>query len=135
MQFIQSIIDHVNDALYGYVLIILLIAAGLYFTFRTRAMQVTSIPDQLRTVTEKPKDKAGVSSFASLMVSTASRVGTGNIIGVSTALCLGGFGSVFWMWVIAIIGGASAFIESTLGQIYKKRGADGSYGGPAYYIE
>lgn len=135
MQFIQSIIDHINDALYGYVLIILLIVAGLYFTFRTRAVQVSSIPDQLRTVTEKPKDKQSVSSFASLMVSTASRVGTGNIIGVATALCLGGFGSVFWMWVIAIIGGASAFIESTLGQIYKKRGTDGSYGGPAYYIE
>lgn len=69
------------------------------------------------------------------MVSTASRVGTGNIVGVSTAICLGGFGSVFWMWVIAIIGGASAFIESTLAQIYKKRGLSGSYGGPAYYIE
>lgn len=135
MQFIQSIIDHINDALYGYVLIILLIGAGLYFTLRTRAVQVTSIPDQIGTVTEKPKDKGGVSSFASLMVSTASRVGTGNIIGVSTALCLGGFGSVFWMWVIALIGGASAFIESTLGQIYKRRGKDSSYGGPAYYIE
>ena len=69
------------------------------------------------------------------MVSTASRVGTGNIIGVSTALCLGGFGSVFWMWMIAIIGSASAFIESTLAQIYKRKGPDGSYGGPAYYIE
>lgn len=69
------------------------------------------------------------------MVSTASRVGTGNIVGVSTAICLGGFGSVFWMWIIAIIGGASAFVESTLAQIYKKRGEHGSYGGPAYYIE
>ncbi len=69
------------------------------------------------------------------MVSTASRVGTGNIIGVSTAICLGGFGSVFWMWMIALIGGASAFTESTLAQIYKKRGKEGSYGGPAYYIE
>ena len=69
------------------------------------------------------------------MVSTASRVGTGNIIGVSTAICLGGFGSVFWMWIIAVIGAASAFIESTLAQIYKKRGPHGSYGGPAYYIE
>ena len=69
------------------------------------------------------------------MVSTASRVGTGNIVGVSTALCIGGFGSVFWMWVIAVIGSASAFIESTLAQIYKKKGPDGCYGGPAYYIE
>ena len=69
------------------------------------------------------------------MVSTASRVGTGNIIGVSTALCLGGFGSVFWMWMIAIIGAASAFVESTLAQIYKRKGENGCYGGPAYYIE
>ncbi|MEG0110588.1 MAG: alanine/glycine:cation symporter family protein, partial [Oscillospiraceae bacterium] len=75
-------------------------------------------------------------SFQALMVSTASRVGTGNIVGVSTAICLGGFGSVFWMWVIAIIGGASAFIESTLAQVYKRRDENGdSYGGPAYYIE
>jgi len=69
------------------------------------------------------------------MVSTASRVGTGNIIGVSTALCLGGFGSVFWMWIIAILGSAMAFIESTLAQIYKRRDNTGCYGGPAYYIE
>ena len=80
-------------------------------------------------------DKNGVSSFQALMVSTASRVGPGNIIGVSTALCLGGFGSVFWMWLIALIGSASALVESTLAQIYKKKGADECYGGPAYYIE
>jgi AGCS family alanine or glycine:cation symporter len=93
------------------------------------------IKEQLRAVTEKAKDGKGVSSFQALMVSTASRVGTGNIIGVSTALCLGGFGSVFWMWLIALVGSASALIESTLAQIYKKKGADGCYGGPAYYIE
>ena len=135
MDFLEKIISAAKGALYDYILIFVLIAAGLYFTFRTRGVQITMLPEQVRTVTEKPKEKGGVSSFRSLMVSTASRVGTGNIIGVSTALCLGGFGSVFWMWVIAIIGGASAFIESTLGQIYKKRGKDGSYGGPAYYIE
>lgn len=135
MAWIENIIGVLNDALYGYALIVLLVLAGLYFTFRTKGAQIGMLPEQIKTVTEKPKDKAGVSSFRSLMVSTASRVGTGNIIGVATALCLGGFGSVFWMWVIAIIGGASAFIESTLGQIYKKRGKDGSYGGPAYYIE
>ena len=85
---------------------------------------------------EKPEDKGAISSFQALMVSTASRVGTGNIVGVSSAICIGGFGSVFWMWVIAIIGSASALIESTLAQIYKKKGKDGScYGGPAYYIE
>ena len=135
MAFIEKAIGAVNDVFYGYLLIIVLVLAGLYFTVRTRGVQVLLLPEQIRTATEKPKEKGGVSSFRSLMVSTASRVGTGNIIGVSTALCLGGFGSVFWMWVIAIIGGASAFVESTLGQIYKKKGADGCYGGPAYYIE
>ena len=85
---------------------------------------------------EKPDDEDAVSSFQALMVSTASRVGTGNIVGVSSAICIGGFGAVFWMWVIAIIGSASAFVESTLAQIYKKKGEDGTcYGGPAYYIE
>ena len=135
MKFIESVISAVNDVFYGYLLIIVLITAGLYFTLRTRGVQVTLLPEQIRTVKEKPTEKKGVSSFESLMVSTASRVGTGNIIGVSTALCIGGFGSVFWMWVIALIGGASAFVESTLGQIYKKRGKTGSFGGPAYYIE
>ncbi|MBQ9112363.1 MAG: alanine:cation symporter family protein [Clostridia bacterium] len=131
----EKIISAVNDALYSYVLIILLIAGGIYFTVRSGFVQFRKFGEQIRVVGEKPSDKKNVSSFQALMVSTASRVGTGNIIGVSTALCLGGFGSVFWMWVIAIIGGASAFIESTLAQIYKKRGPDGSYGGPAYYIE
>ena len=131
----DQIIATVSDALYSYILIILLIAGGLYFTIRTRFVQFRLIKEQFRAVTEKPKDGKGVSSFQALMVSTASRVGTGNIIGVSTAICLGGFGSVFWMWVIAIIGSASAFVESTLAQIYKKRGPEGSYGGPAYYIE
>ncbi|MBR4282094.1 MAG: alanine:cation symporter family protein [Clostridia bacterium] len=131
---IEKIIGLMNDALYGYVLIILLVLGGLYFTFRTKFAQFRLIGQQIKSVTEKSND-GGVSSFQALMVSTASRVGTGNIIGVATALCLGGFGSVFWMWVIALIGGGSAFIESTLAQIYKKRGIDGCYGGPAYYIE
>ena len=130
----DQIIAFVNDALYSYILIIVLVLGGLYFTFRTKFAQFRLFKEQIRAVTEKPDGK-GVSSFQALMVSTASRVGTGNIIGVSTALCLGGFGSVFWMWIIAIIGSASAFIESTLAQIYKKKGPDGSYGGPAYYTE
>ena len=132
---VEKIISVANDALYSYVLIILLVVGGLWFTLRTKFAQFGMLGEQFRVITEKPKDKKGVSSFQALMVSTASRVGTGNIICVSTALCLGGFGSVFWMWVIAIIGGASAFIESTLAQIYKKKGPEGSYGGPAYYIE
>lgn len=131
---IENIINSTNDALYSYILIILLVLGGIYFTVRTRFAQFRLLKQQFKAVTEKTND-GGVSSFQALMVSTASRVGTGNIIGVATALCLGGFGSVFWMWVIAIIGAASAFVESTLAQIYKKRGIDGCYGGPAYYIE
>lgn len=132
---LESIVSVINDALYSYILVILLLLGGLYFTVRTRFAQFRLLGAQLRAVTEKPTDGKGVSSFQALMVSTASRVGTGNIIGVSTALCMGGFGAMFWMWVIAIIGAASAFVESTLAQIFKKRGPDGCYGGPAYYIE
>ncbi len=135
IEFIEKITTSVNDALYGYILIVILVLGGIYFTFRTKFAQFRLFGQQIKAVTEKPADGKGVSSFQALMVSTASRVGTGNIVGVSTALCLGGFGSVFWMWVIAVIGGASALIESTLAQIYKKKGADGGYGGPAYYIE
>lgn len=132
---LETLISRVNDALYSYILIILLVAGGIYFTIRTRFAPFRLLGEQFRAVMEKPADGKGVSSFQALMVSTASRVGTGNIVGVSTALCLGGFGSVFWMWVIAIIGSASAFVESTLAQIYKRKSPDGCYGGPAYYIE
>ncbi len=131
----DKIIASMNDILYSYLLIIILILCGLYFTVRTKFSQFRLLGEQFKSVTEKPADGKSVSSFQALMVSTASRVGTGNIIGVSTAICLGGFGSVFWMWVIAIIGAASALAESTLAQIFKKRGPDGWYGGPAYYIE
>ncbi|MBR6502172.1 MAG: alanine:cation symporter family protein [Clostridia bacterium] len=131
---LEKIISSANDVLYGYVLIIVLVLGGIWFTIRTRGAQFRLLGQQFKAVTEKT-DKDSVSSFQALMVSTASRVGTGNIIGVATALCMGGFGSVFWMWVIAIIGAASAFVESTLAQIYKKRGKEGCFGGPAYYIE
>lgn len=130
-----TLIGDISGFMYGKLLIIMLLGVGLYYTLRTGFIQIRLLGETLRVITEKPKDKEGVSSFQALMVSTASRVGTGNIIGVSTALCLGGFGSMFWMWVAAIIGGGSAFVESTLAQIYKKRGEHGSYGGPAYYIE
>ncbi len=133
--FFDRAVSNINDALYGYILIILLIAVGVYFTIRTRFVQFRLLGEQIKAVTEKPESEKGVSSFQALMVSTASRVGTGNIIGVSTALCIGGFGSIFWMWLIAIIGGASAFVESTLAQIYKKKNSNGFHGGPAYYIE
>lgn len=132
---LDKIIAMISDVMYSYLLIIILLLGGILFTVRTKFAQFRLLKEQFRAVTEKPDDGKGVSSFQALMVSTASRVGTGNIIGVSTALCLGGFGSVFWMWAIAIIGSASAFVESTLAQIYKKRGPDGCYGGPAYYIQ
>lgn len=131
----ESAIANINDIMYGYVLIIILILGGLFFSFKTKFVQIRLLKEQLRAVVEKPGEEGGISAFQALMVSTASRVGTGNIIGVSTALCLGGYGSVFWMWVIAIVGAASAFTESTLAQIYKKRGENGFYGGPSYYIE
>lgn len=131
---LEQIVSNVNNNM-SYILIIILIAGGIYFTIRTKFAPFRLFREQIRAVMEKPTDGKSVSSFQALMVSTASRVGTGNIVGVSTALCFGGFGSVFWMWLIAIIGSASAFIESTLAQIYKKKGAGGYYGGPAYYIE
>lgn len=130
----EQVISTICGFLYQYPLIIILVLGGIYFTTRTKGAQFR-LKSQLESVTEKPKDKKSTSSFQALMVSTASRVGTGNIIGVSMAICMGGFGSVFWMWVIAIIGGASALIESTLAQIFKRKGVDGCYGGPAYYIE
>lgn len=136
MEIISKAIGTVSGWMYGYILIALLLITGLYFTFKTGFIQLRLFGESIKVVAEKPKKEGGVSSFQALMVSTASRVGTGNIVGVSTAICLGGYGAVLWMWIIAIIGGASAFIESTLAQIYKRRDANGdSYGGPAYYIE
>lgn len=131
----ERIISVISETLYSNILIVILLVGGLYFTFKTKFVQFRLFKEQIKAVMEKPSDGEGVSSFQALMVSTASRVGTGNIVGVSTALCLGGFGSVFWMWIIAIIGSASAFIESTLAQIFKKRRHDGCCGGPAYYID
>lgn len=130
-----EIIGAISNFMYSYLLIVMLIGVGLYYTLRTRFVQLRLFKETLRVILEKPVEAGNVSSFQALMVSTASRVGTGNIIGVSTAICLGGYGAVFWMWVIALVGGASAFVESTLAQIYKKKSIYGSYGGPAYYIE
>ena len=134
---LSEMIGILNDWLYTYILVILLIAAGVYFTVRSGFVQFRMFAESIRVVGEKPHEAGTVSSFQALMVSTASRVGTGNLIGISTAICCGGYGAVFWMWVIAIIGGASAFVESTLAQIYKRRNpkTGESYGGPSYYIE
>ena len=132
----STIINAISSFLYSKLLVIMLIGTGLYFTVRARFPQLRLFRSACKAVMEKPEDDQSVSSFQALMVSTASRVGTGNIVGVSSAICIGGFGAVFWMWIIAIVGSASAFVESTLAQIYKKKGEDGRcYGGPAYYIE
>lgn len=136
MEIFKSLLSTVNGYLYYPILIIILLACGFYFTIRTGFIQFSLFSDAVKVIGEKPAGKDDVSSFQALMVSTASRVGTGNIVGVSNAICLGGPGAVFWMWIIAVIGGASAFIESTLAQIFKKKAKDGSsYGGPSYYIE
>ena len=131
----QTIYNFLLD-LTNWPLAIVLIAGGLYFTLRTGFVQLRLLKETLKVVAEKPHEKEKISSFGALMISTASRVGTGNIIGVSVAICAGGPGAVFWMWLTALIGGASAFVESTLAQIYKKRDAAGHcYGGPSFYIE
>lgn len=139
MNAINNILTNINDVMYTYVLIILLIVAGLYFTIRTKGAQFRLFGDGIKSMLDKADNKEGekaVSSFQALMISTASRVGTGNIAGIATAIATGGPGAVFWMWLMAIIGGASAFIESTLAQIYKVKQEDGQYrGGPSYYME
>ncbi len=137
LESIHSGIMAVSDILYRpWFVPLLLVIGGLYFTFRCKFIQVRLFRESLKVIMEKPHEENGISSFGALMVSTASRVGTGNIIGVATAICLGGAGAIFWMWVTAFIGGATAFVESTLAQIYKKRADDGSsYGGPAFYMQ
>lgn len=131
-----NVLNTIDSYLYYPVLIIVLIAGGLYFSGRIKFAQIRLFGESVRVVMEKPEGDNQVSSFQALMVSTASRVGTGNIIGVSTAVVLGGPGAIFWMWLLAIIGGASAFVESTLAQIYKHGDKkNGCYGGPGYYIE
>ena len=134
---IDGVILHISDVLYRpWFLPVFLIVGGLIFTFATKFVQVRLFPEAIKVIKEKPKNENGISSFGALMVSTASRVGTGNIIGVSTAICCGGPGAIFWMWITAFFGGASAFVESTLAQVYKKRNPDGSsYGGPAFYMQ
>lgn len=135
--FINNFINVVSGILYQpWCVPLILLAGGITLTIRSKFVQVRLFTECFKVITEKPTTEGGISSFGALMVSTASRVGTGNIIGVATAICAGGAGAVFWMWITAIIGGASAFVESTLAQIYKKRNADGtSYGGPAFYMK
>ena len=132
-----DILNAIDDFMYFPVLMIILIVAAVYFTVKTRFIQVRYFRESIRLVMEQPTEKGSMSSFQALMVSTASRVGTGNIVGVSTALCLGGPGAMFWMCLMAFLGASSAFAESTLAQIYKQKDqvTGECFGGPAYYIE
>ncbi len=133
---ILELLDNIDSIMYYPILIIVMSLAGIYFTVLTKGVQIRLFPESIRLLMEPAEDKKNVSSLQAMLVSTASRVGTGNIVGVSTAICLGGPGACFWMWIMCIIGASSAFIESTLAQIYKRKNDDGeSYGGPAYYIE
>ncbi|GAE37292.1 alanine/glycine:cation symporter family protein [Halalkalibacter akibai] len=142
MDFISNIINNIvsvgNDILWSYLLIALLIIAGIYFTVASRFVQFRYIGEMFRLLTDKETVSTGkktVSSFQAFCISTASRVGTGNLAGVASAIALGGPGAIFWMWVIALLGSATAFVESTLAQIYKVKDGDGFRGGPAYYME
>ncbi|WP_298824557.1 sodium:alanine symporter family protein [uncultured Planococcus sp.] len=128
-------VDNVNTLLWTYILIALLMGLGLYFTIRTKFVQVRLFGEMFRVITEKKDGDSGVSAFQAFTISTASRVGTGNITGVALAIAIGGPGAVFWMWMVAIIGMATAFIESTLAQVYKVRDGEQFRGGPAYYME
>lgn len=136
MDILNHVIDFLNNIFWGYVLIYGLLAVGVYFTIRLGFIQVVHFREMLRCVTGSDKsDKDGISPFQALTVSLASRVGTGNIAGVAVALTLGGPGAIFWMWVVALLGMATAYAESTLAQLYKTHGPDGMYrGGPAAYI-
>lgn len=141
----MEILDIINEY-WSYVLIVMLLFSALYFTIKTRGMQFTMIGEMIKELinsgkknntkeNNSDKEKKTVSSFQAFAVSIASRVGTGNLAGVATAIAVGGPGAVFWMWVIALLGATNAFIESTLAQLYKVKGKDSFMGGPAYYIK
>lgn len=141
MGFLNTIVSFMNTMLWSYVLIFMLIGMGLYFTVRSGFVQFKLFGEMFRLLTESVtksatgKKEEGVSPFQAFCISTASRVGTGNLAGVALAIAVGGPGAVFWMWMIALVGAASAFVESTLAQIYKVRDPQGFRGGPAYYME
>lgn len=139
MDILNSWISAINDVLWSYILIIMLLGCAIWFTFKTRFVQFRMIKEMIKLLgdsTEKTKNgEKHISSFQAFAVSLASRVGTGNLAGVATAIAVGGPGAVFWMWIIALLGASSAFVESTLAQLYKRRGKDSFIGGPAYYME
>lgn len=139
----MEILNTVNDILWTYILIAVLLAAAIWFTIRTRGVQFRMFMEMLRLLCSSGKRenadgadrRHSVSSFQAFAVSIASRVGTGNLAGVATAIAVGGPGAVFWMWVIALLGASSAFVESTLAQLFKTKASDSFRGGPAYYIQ
>lgn len=140
MESLQQIIDSANDLLWSYIMIAALLLCAAYFTLRSGFVQFRMIGEMFRQLinsTERRRDEGvkHISPFEAFVVSLASRVGTGNLAGVATAVAVGGPGAVFWMWIIALLGAANAFVESTLAQLYKRRSADSYIGGPAYYIE
>ena len=135
---LNNIITSINDALWAYLLIGALILCGLYFTIRSRFVQFTMLGDMFRQLVDSSSTHSGkkkhISSFQAFAVSMATRVGTGNLAGVATAIAVGGPGAVFWMWLIALFGSATAFVEATLAQLFKRPSSDSFIGGPAYYI-
>lgn len=139
MEQFNAWIGGVNDILWSYLLIAALLGCAVWFTLRTHGVQFRMLGEMVRVLGESagsgPRGERHVSSFQAFAVSLASRVGTGNLAGVATAIVIGGPGAVFWMWVIALLGAASAFVESTLAQLYKRRGRDSFVGGPAYYMQ
>ena len=139
MEMILKLIDGLNTFLWSYILIAMLITLGLYFTVRTKFVQFRYFKEMFRLLgdgaSKENKEEGKVSSFQAFCISTASRVGTGNIAGIAIAIVTGGPGAIFWMWLIALVGSASSFVESTLAQIYKVKDGKSFRGGPAYYIE
>ncbi len=138
MDFLTTLVTGLNDIIWSqYVLIPLLLGTGLYFTIKSKFIQVRYLPEMVKSLTHKPAhvDDDAVSSFEAFTVGLASRVGTGNIAGVAIAIVIGGAGAVFWMWIVAIFGASSAFVESTLAQLYKVHDDEVKFrGGPAYYM-
>ena len=132
-------IASINDLLWTYILIIMLLGCAVWFSIRTRFVQFHMLREMIRLLGNSTSKTQGtshhVSSFQAFTISLASRVGTGNLAGVATAISIGGPGAVFWMWIIALLGASSAFVESTLAQLYKVRGKDSFIGGPAYYMK
>jgi len=133
---LEAFVNYLNGIIWSSALIYLCLGTGLYFSLRTRFLQVRHFGHMLKIMREGKSSEAGVSSFQALTMSLSGRVGTGNIAGVATAIAIGGPGAVFWMWTVAFLGASTAYIEATLAQIYKELDDNGSYrGGPAYYIE